>query len=106
MTTHLTFWSIKHTEDTTSGTMVVHDNHPHHDGVIQMWVDFKLATDEEGDVGFAFANATPKSDRACFVCPYTLKEAMEMVLETIGSGEISTLETTMIISEGMVEINK
>lgn len=117
MNTHLLVRQVSHSEDTTAFRADVYDNHPAHDGELLFYLDAVIKSDMS-DLYFDHVTATPfhiqpanfakmtteKHIRAGkYVDPYHLKNALEMVLEHLGSGDcITRIEEEQLISEDVV----
>ena len=109
MNTHIVLTKIKHEGFTTSGRASVFDNNPAHDGEFQFFLNFVMSSENDTDLQFDEVNATPffddngtrRSREGTFVCPYHMKAAMEMMLEHLGSGEVTRLESGMLMNDEM-----
>ena len=114
METYLLITSAVHTGCTTAFRGRVYDNHPSHDGELLFQLNGEVTVSEEHqDITFdkiyasAFKTIENKEGNietyrnGQFVDPYHMKNAMEMVLQHLESGEIERLEDFMLLNEEM-----
>ena len=107
METFIKLGKVSHEKGTTTVTRAeVYDAHPAHDGKIQFFLTFTLAS-SGFDLDFDHVSATPfytdnygvKTRTGTSVEPYHLRNALEMVVQHLHDG-IYLLETGMLMSDG------
>jgi hypothetical protein len=111
MTTHIRFTDVQHTTNTTTVMRAcVYDAHPSHDGEFMFYLSFTLFSDMS-DLTYDHVVATPfdtnfdnfkRTRVGTHVCPFHLKNALDMVLQNLSSGTIERIESDTLMSQDIV----